>query len=114
MARTEMSERIAGETVRVAVTIGVLEAVGEIEPEMIVALGRLQRGHLKLTRATIIEGVRAAGGKPGADAWYDAAVERAGLAPFTALAFRALSDAFAKSADAAGKAPAAAETEPAS
>lgn len=114
MSRTELTERIAGEAVRVAVTIGVLEAVAEIEPEMIAAMAKLQRGHLRLTRVVIIEGMRAAGGAKDVDRWYDAAVERAGLAPFTALAFRALSDAFAKASDNAGKAEAATETERAS
>lgn len=106
--RSEVSARIGGETITIAATIGVIEAVAEIEPRMIDALAALQRGHYRLMRAVVTNGARAAGRK-GGDGWLDAAIEREGVGPFVALAFTALSDAFAKSADASKKAEAAAE-----
>lgn len=114
---TEMEERIAGERVRVRITIGVHEKIAEVEDSTVKALDRIRLGSVKLTRVAIREGVIAAEckGKAEVDDWLDGIWERGGQAPLSLLAFNALADAYAKATDAVeateGKSEADQETE---
>lgn len=111
MARSVIERRIGGELVRLEGTIGVLEALAEAEPEIIIALASIQRGHYHLTRRVVREGAKAAGfPAQKVDAWLDAKIEDCGIGPFSTMAFELLTDLFKRADEAAKKDDAAVET----
>lgn len=65
-----VEERVAGEMVRLDMTLGVLEAVARVEPNMLDVIGLLHRGNLPLTRVICVRAAEAAGMK-SADKWFD-------------------------------------------
>lgn len=91
----EIEERIAGERVRIRITIGVLERLAEVEDSVDAIISRLRGSSATLTRIAIREGMREAGRSGDLDRLYDDLCHREAFGALAALAYRGVVKFFA-------------------
>ena len=86
----ELEERIAGERIRVRISIGVMERLAEVEDSVDALIARLRGSSMRLTRIAIREGMREAGHGGDLDKQFDDLCHREAFGALCSLAYRAV------------------------